>query len=95
MNNFKGILFGNISRHDNSVQNYRRYFCSICLIIVLISTSSTAIGAGRVYPKATVSVGKVFKTADIVSHRYTGQIVAKARVQIVPRISGEIMEIGI
>lgn len=44
--------------------------------------------------KAVVGVAKVIRTEDMESRHYTGQIVSKSVVQIVPRVSGEILEIG-
>ncbi len=45
-------------------------------------------------PKAVVSVEKVKEVKDIESRKYTGLVVSQSRVQIVPRVSGEILEIG-
>lgn len=51
-------------------------------------------GPGGAPPKAVVAVGKVIETEDMESRRYTGLVVSKSVVQIVSRVSGEILEVG-
>lgn len=51
-------------------------------------------GGAAKMPKAVVAVEKVSESEDFSSRRYTGQVVSRSVVQIVPRVSGEILEIG-
>lgn len=44
--------------------------------------------------KVYVSVGTVGTTENVTQHRYTGRVVSPAKVDLVARISGEIMEVG-
>ena len=50
--------------------------------------------AAQQAPQTYVSVGTVSKTQNVVQHRYTGRVVSPAKVDLVARISGEIMEVG-
>ncbi len=50
-------------------------------------------GPGRM-PVAVVEVGKVTQSQDFETRHYTGLIVSQSSVQIVPRVSGEILEVG-
>ncbi|MBQ9336251.1 MAG: efflux RND transporter periplasmic adaptor subunit [Lentisphaeria bacterium] len=45
-------------------------------------------------PKAVVAVDKVHELNETESRRYTGLVVSKSVVNIIPRVSGEILEIG-
>ncbi len=45
-------------------------------------------------PVAVVAVDQVVEMNDLESRNYTGLIVSKAVVQIVPRVSGEILKVG-
>ncbi len=45
-------------------------------------------------PKPVVEVGSAVLTQDTESRRYTGQVVSISEVRIVPRVSGEILEVG-
>lgn len=45
-------------------------------------------------PMAVVAVDQVVEMDDLESRNYTGLIVSKAVVQIVPRVSGEILKVG-
>ena len=45
-------------------------------------------------PKAAVAVDKVREMNDTETRRYTGLIVSKSVVNIVPRVSGEILQVG-
>ncbi|MEA4861889.1 MAG: efflux RND transporter periplasmic adaptor subunit [Victivallaceae bacterium] len=51
-------------------------------------------GPGGPQKAAVVEVGKVVEAEDMDSRRYTGQVVSQASVQIVTRVSGEILEVG-
>ncbi len=42
----------------------------------------------------TVGAARVMETEDLNSRRYTGQVVSQAVVNITPRVSGEILELG-
>ena len=44
--------------------------------------------------KQTVGVAAVEEIGNIQSRRYTGQVVAQAEVNVVPRVSGEILKLG-
>ena len=44
--------------------------------------------------KQTVGVAVVEEVGNIQSRRYTGQVVAQAEVNVVPRVSGEILKLG-
>ena len=44
--------------------------------------------------KQTVGVAAVEEVGNIQSRRYTGQVVAQAEVNVVPRVSGEILKLG-
>ncbi|MBR4820276.1 hypothetical protein IKZ70_00245, partial [bacterium] len=44
--------------------------------------------------KVYVSVGTVGTTENITQHRYTGRVVSPAKVDLVARISGELLEVG-
>ena len=45
-------------------------------------------------PKAVVAVDKVHEMNETESRRYTGLIVSKSVVNIIPRVSGEILQVG-
>ena len=45
-------------------------------------------------PVAVVAVDKVIEMNDLESRNYTGLVVSKAVVQIIPRVSGEILKVG-
>ena len=45
-------------------------------------------------PRSVVGAAKVVNAQDVDTRHYTGQVVSQAVVQIVPRISGEILEVG-
>lgn len=66
--------------------------CTVCLCA--LAAVAAPPGGGMKMPKAVVGVGTVVETEDMESRRYTGLIVAEAEVRIVPRVSGEILEIG-
>ena len=44
--------------------------------------------------KQTVGVAAVEEVSNVQSRRYTGQVVAQAEVNVVPRVSGEILKLG-
>ena len=44
--------------------------------------------------KQTVGVATVEEVSNVQSRRYTGQVVAQAEVNVVPRVSGEILKLG-
>ncbi len=44
--------------------------------------------------KPVVALGRAVEVEDLENRRYTGLVVAPAVVQIVPRVSGEILEVG-
>ena len=44
--------------------------------------------------KQTVGVAAVEEVGNVQSRRYTGQVVAQAEVNVVPRVSGEILKLG-
>jgi membrane fusion protein (multidrug efflux system) len=44
--------------------------------------------------KQVVGVAEVEEVANVQSRRYTGQVVAQAEVNVVPRVSGEILKLG-
>ena len=44
--------------------------------------------------KQTVGVAAVEEIGNVQSRRYTGQVVAQAEVNVVPRVSGEILKLG-
>ena len=45
-------------------------------------------------PSPTVGVAKVFTAEDVLVRNYVGQTVSVAVVNVVPRVSGEIMKVG-
>jgi len=45
-------------------------------------------------PKAVVGVEKVTESEDMESRRYTGLVVSQSVVNLTPRVSGEILEVG-
>ena len=51
-------------------------------------------GGAPAMPKIFVNVGKVGLTENIVKHRYTAHVLSPARVDLVARISGELMEVN-
>lgn len=70
------------------------------IIIVFCAALSAVTTYGQSGPGAdaamipVVGVAKVAETEALDSRRYTGQVVSRAVVQIVPRVSGEILELG-
>ncbi len=45
-------------------------------------------------PPPLVGVGEVALLRDVGSRRYTGQVVSRSVIHVVPRVSGEILEVG-
>ena len=45
-------------------------------------------------PVSVVAVDKVIEMDDLENRNYTGLVVSKAVVQIIPRVSGEILKVG-
>lgn len=65
------------------------------LMAVLIGCMPVAWAqGGGAMPAAKVAVGKVGEAVDQESRRYTGTVVSQSVVHLVPRISGEILEVG-
>lgn len=66
-----------------------------CCIAVWIGCVSVVLAqGGRAMPAAKVAVGKVAETVDMESRRYTGTVVSQSVVNLVSRVSGEILEVG-
>lgn len=51
-------------------------------------------GPGMPVPAPVVEVGEVLAVQDTQSRRYTGRVVSPATVSLVPRVAGEILEVG-
>ena len=51
-------------------------------------------GPGMPVPAPVVEVGEVLAVQDTHSRRYTGRVVSPATVSLVPRVAGEILEVG-
>ena len=51
-------------------------------------------GPGMPVPAPVVEVGEVLAVQDTRSRRYTGRVVSPATVSLVPRVAGEILEVG-
>ncbi len=62
------------------------------IIAALLAVCSHAVFAGP--PKAVVGVEKVTESEDMESRRYTGLVVSQSVVNVTPRVSGEILEVG-
>ena len=67
---------------------------SFCILIGLQSVSLSAAGTKGNGGKIVVGAEKVSELEDHETRHYTGQVVSKATVNIVARVSGEILEIG-
>lgn len=67
---------------------------SFCILIGLLSLSLSAAGTKGNGGKIVVGAEKVSELEDHETRHYTGQVVSKATVNIVARVSGEILEIG-
>ena len=64
-------------------------------LAVYLTLSSFAFAQGPGIPmKSAVRVGTVIERDNVDAKRYTGQVVSAAVVRIVPRVSGEIIEVG-
>ena len=72
----------------------QKLIAGLCLVVLGSLSIRAADGPGAAPAKAVVETGKVTEVEDTESRRYTGQIVSPAVVQIVPRVSGEILEVG-
>ncbi|MDD3154121.1 MAG: efflux RND transporter periplasmic adaptor subunit [Victivallaceae bacterium] len=65
------------------------------LFLMLCSGSAVfAAAPNRGMPKSVVELGKVTEAEDFMTRRYTGQVVTPSTVRIVPRVSGESLEVG-
>ena len=69
------------------------------LLLFLLSLSALPIlfaesAAPQQNNKIVVGVSKVVPTTDYETRRYTGQVTSQAVVQVIPRVSGELLEVG-
>ncbi len=67
---------------------------SFCILIGMLTVSLSASGTEGNSGKIVVGAEKVSELEDHEMRHYTGQVVSKATVNIVARVSGEILEIG-
>ncbi len=63
-------------------------------LLILSLTEIYGQGPGGAPPKPVVTVGEVFEAENIQSRRYTGHIVSPSVVYLVPRVNGELLEVG-
>lgn len=66
-------------------------FAACCLAF---SAQAQKPGRGMAPMKQVVTVGKVTEADDIQTRRYTGQIISPATVNLVARVSAELMKVG-
>ena len=59
-----------------------------------VAAESKAPAAMPARPRAVVEAAEVVNAQNVETRHYTGQVVSCAVVQIVPRVSGEILEVG-
>ena len=78
---------------SNSQQRYEMNKAKISLFVFLTCAGLLAAETPQAQ-KVYVSVGTVGTTENVTQHRYTGRVVSPARVDLVARVSGEIMEVG-
>ena len=64
------------------------------LFLTFLAVSTFAQGPGKGAPKALVAVDRVIEAEDMESRSYTGLVVSQSKVEIISRVSGEIMKIG-
>ncbi len=69
----------------------RKVFLFSLLLALYLATS---VRADMPSPAPVVEVGEVLAVQDTRSHRYTGRVVSPATVSLVPRVAGEILEVG-
>ncbi len=70
-------------------------FCIFTALAVAMAWSGFAFAAdaGNA-PVAYVTVGKAVDTDDVITKRYTGHVIAAAAVNVVSRVSGELLRVG-
>lgn len=70
-------------------------FVSFVLCVVGFSVAAVAGEQGRGAPQAPlVAVGKVGESENVEVRRYTGRVTSSAEVQLVARVSGELLRVG-
>lgn len=72
--------------------------CGVCCMALLAgcdkSEKQKDAAPAKTAPKMMVPVGQSIQLEDLESRRYTGLVVSPAVVKVVPRVSGEILEVG-
>ena len=71
-----------------------KFFIAVCAIPVFSVIAAAADPAPAAAPGVVVDVADVVAVVDNEQHRYTGQLVAPAKVNVVAQVSGEITEVG-
>lgn len=73
----------------------RSVLLSLLLLLCAVPLVRAAMpGPGMPPPAPVVEVGEVLAVQDTQSRRYTGRVVSPATVSLVPRVAGEILEVG-
>ena len=73
----------------------RSVLLSLLLLLCAVPLVRAAMpGPGMPPPAPGVEVGEVLAVQDTQSRRYTGRVVSPATVSLVPRVAGEILEVG-
>lgn len=73
----------------------RSVLLSLLLLLCAVPLVRAAMpGPGMPPPAPVVEVGEVLAVQDAQSRRYTGRVVSPATVSLVPRVAGEILEVG-
>lgn len=73
----------------------RSVLLSLLLLLCAVPFVRAAMpGPGMPPPAPVVEVGEVLAVQDTQSRRYTGRVVSPATVSLVPRVAGEILEVG-
>lgn len=78
---------------SNSQQRYEMNKAKLSILVFLTCLGLLAAEAPKA-PPIYVSVGTVSKTQNVVQHRYTGRVTSPAKVDLVARVSGELIEVG-
>ena len=68
------------------------YFHSALSVVLLLAALVSPALFAQQMPTPTVAVGEVVTTQSAISRRYTGRLVSPARVDLVARVAGEMLE---
>lgn len=72
----------------------RTGFLKVLALPLLGLGALAVLAAAPEAPKVFVNVGTVGLTKNLVKHRYTGRVLSPAKVDVVARVSGELLEVG-